>query len=102
MLLKKRKWFARFDGFHPQAHLAQFNSHRIDVYTIDAATNDITQGLAPGFGRWFLFASAYGCQSFGDTMGCCNQEVTAATGGIANLEAEDSDLRVWLGAGFIQ
>src|SRR5436189_1461850 len=102
MLFKKREWFARLDGFHPQTHLAQFHGHRIDVYAVDTATNNITQGFAPRFGRWFLFACANGCQSFGNTVRCSNQEVAAATGGIADLEVENSSLRVWPGAGFIQ
>src|SRR6266496_4181574 len=88
MLLEEGEWFAWLDGFHPQAYFTEFNCHGIDIYGVDAAADNIAQSLAAGFGCWLLFTSAYSGQSFGDTMGRCNQEVAAATGGIADFEVE--------------
>src|SRR5689334_21455477 len=102
MLFQIRKRFARLNSFHPQAHLAQFYGHGVDVYAVDAASNHITQCLAPRFWRWLLFSSANGSQSFGNSMCCCDQEVSTTTGGIADLEVEDSSFGIRFSAGFIQ
>jgi hypothetical protein len=100
--LEKRKWFSRFNCFHPQIDLAELDGHGVEVYAVDTATNDVAQGLAPRF-RWRLFlTNANGGQFPGDAMGCGNEEVPTATGGITNFETEDGFLWIGLATGFIE
>src|SRR6266516_1084950 len=102
VLFEEGEWFAWLDSLHPQAYFTEFNGHGVDIYAVDAAADDITQSFAAGFGRGLLFTCANGCQPFGNTVCRCNQEVAAATGGVADLVIEDSSVRIWLSAGFLQ
>lgn len=102
MLFQEGERFPWLDRFHPQIDLAEFDGHGVDVYTIDAATNDVTQGLAPGFRRWLLFACANGSKTLGDAMSGSNEKVAAAAGGITDFEVENGVFWIGFGAGFIE
>ena len=44
--IEKREWQSRLYGLHPQAHLAELDSHGIQVDAVDAATDHLSERVA--------------------------------------------------------
>ena len=49
-MVKKGEWLPRFECLHPQAHLAELDSHGVNIHPVETMTDDVTEGGALDIG----------------------------------------------------
>ncbi len=94
MVIKEGEGLTRLDGLDPEAHLTEFDRHGIQVHTVDAVADHISESVLILLRTWFNLSSANLRQMAGQSMCCRNQEVTASARWIAYLEFENRLLRI--------
>jgi hypothetical protein len=83
VVLEERQGLAGFEGFEPEVDFAEFDGHGVDVDAVEAAPDDVAEGLADGLRGGFV-AGADGGEAAGHPVGGGDQEVVAAAGGVAD------------------
>ncbi len=86
VVVEEGEWQARDERLHPEADLAQLYGHRVGVHPVDAAPDDVAQGLAGGLGRGLAVPGTDSGEALGDAVRGGDEEVAAAARRVADLE----------------
>ncbi|MNJ41997.1 hypothetical protein D3C77_369450 [compost metagenome] len=86
MGIKKTQRFAWFQGLQPQCGLAQLDSHRIEINTMDAVLHYLAQRMTELLFRVLITLSIQLSYFRGQTACSCKQEMAASARGITHLD----------------
>ena len=92
---RKVSGFPGLEGFEPEVHAAELGRHGVDVHAVEAAADDVAQGVLVKERRRLALARRVRADPGevpGKSMCRADEEVTGADGGVADLEVEDRPL----------